>query len=161
MNKTFFATLAGILSLSSLASAGSPPPPYHVDLGEYLESGARAGADQYRAFVHQVRKDFDNICGDTFCEGDIHNWQVLNTDCSIQVGTERVRECHIVITGSEQELNPTTGSYRLIRKEFLDCKAEMNMSLSDFQKIQGLETEYKTSKGGTTTLYNQLVDCIP
>jgi hypothetical protein len=47
-------------------------------------------------------------------------------------GTDRVRECHIVITGSEQELNPTTGSYRITRREFLECKADMNMSLADF-----------------------------
>ncbi len=159
MNKTLLALAACLFSLS--ASAGSPPPPFHVDLGEYLQSGNRAGSDKYWAFVSQVRKDFDNICGDTFCEGDIHNWQVLSTDCSIQVGTERVRECHIVMAGSEQELNPTTGSYRLTRKELLDCKMEMNMSLKDFLKIEGLETEYKNGKGETTTLYNGLVDCIP
>ena len=132
-----------------------------MDLGEYLESGARSGAGKYRSLVSQVRKDFDNICGDTFCEGDISNWQVLSTNCSIQLGTDRVRECHIVITGSEQELNPTTGSYKLTRKEFLECKADMNMSLADFLKMDGLETPYKNGKGQTTTLYEQLVECIP
>lgn len=60
--------------------------------------------------VHGLEKQFDYICGDTFCEGEYSNLKSLDLDCSINQATQAVASCLWTFAGSYTEIDATTGS---------------------------------------------------
>ncbi|MCP6576546.1 hypothetical protein NL496_28005, partial [Klebsiella pneumoniae] len=42
-----------------------------------------AGWERFRAVEARLVRGFDDICGDTFCEGEYHNLQALRFRCSV------------------------------------------------------------------------------
>jgi hypothetical protein len=162
----FLSLLPGALFIASLASAGDlAATPTHMELGEYLwarqDPGARKDLDLYTALQRRVRSDFDEICGDVWCEGDIQNWQLLTMECSIRSDGARVRECHLVVAGSEQSLSAETGRFTVLRREVLECRVELNIPLEKLLKVKGLDSEIRLPRGATTSFYQELVRCMP
>ena len=88
-----------IVSLSGAVHAQTDTRRNHyIDVYEYFTTDA-----QYEAWftlTAQLNHDFDDICGDTFCEGDYSNIESLRFRCSVEQTTGRVGRCLWIFAGS-------------------------------------------------------------
>ncbi|WP_426804242.1 hypothetical protein [Stenotrophomonas sp. SrG] len=102
------------LILLALAVAGpaaaSPPPaaPLHVDLVDYPTPQANWSA--FRDLRHRLEAGFDDVCPDTFCEGEYTDYQPLKLRCSVERATGRVNVCGWAFAASELRVDPATGT---------------------------------------------------
>jgi hypothetical protein len=65
-----------------------------------------------------LAREFDEVCGDTFCEGDYTNLQPLRLRCSVAVSTGALRSCIWLFAGSWETVRPATGSIEVHAKVF-------------------------------------------
>ncbi|MGE6331889.1 hypothetical protein [Stenotrophomonas sp. NPDC077659] len=81
-----------LASLPLLASDG------YVDARLYPDqaSGWQRFGDVERALV----AGFDDVCGDTFCEGEYYNLQAMRLRCSVERATGHVAHCIWTFAGS-------------------------------------------------------------
>src|SRR3954470_20626402 len=65
------------------SSAASLAAPVFGDVDEYVNSRGDAAFYQWLDLRRTLDQNFDEVCGDTFCEGDYSNLQALRFRCSI------------------------------------------------------------------------------
>src|SRR5687767_5093231 len=63
----------------------------YVDLGDFVSSDA--DIERWLEIRQGLTEDFDQICGDTFCEGEYSNIYSLGFTCSVSSIQGRIREC--------------------------------------------------------------------
>lgn len=83
-----------------------PPDPEYVDVTSYIAEDADVNA--WYALVANLERDFDSICGDTFCEGDFSNYRSLAFRCTVD-GRGTLGECAWTLAASQHEVVPRTG----------------------------------------------------
>ena len=77
--------------------------------------------DRWFELKRALRQDFDDICGDTFCEGDFTNLQAMRFRCSVSASTGQLKSCLWLFAGSYEVVTPSTGNIRPTAK-FFHCK---------------------------------------
>ena len=95
------------LSQSPASAAPMPAQARYFDMTSYLTSDA--DFDAWSTFRDRLRQNFDDICGDIFCEGDYSNIQPLRYRCSVNRVTGRLAMCMWMFAGSNEEIEPATG----------------------------------------------------
>jgi hypothetical protein len=55
--------------------------PHFVDARFYFQEPE--AIDAWYALTTKLRRNFDDVCGDTFCEGDYSNYESLGFRCSV------------------------------------------------------------------------------
>lgn len=75
---------------------GAPPPadaqgPY-VELQDYLWNGGGDG-DAWSNVRRTLNKNFDDVCGDSFCEGEYSDVYGLRFACAVDTAKNKVRNC--------------------------------------------------------------------
>ena len=63
----------------------------------------------YDAGLRALVKQFDDICGDTFCEGEFDNLTSLGIDCAIDSVTSAVGSCKWTFAGSYADIDAASG----------------------------------------------------
>jgi hypothetical protein len=97
----------GLVACDELGSgeADATANPY-ASLGERL---SESDLDRWITARADLRKDFADVCGDTFCGGDYSNLTTVALDCSAtKAGT--VNQCTWVIAGSIEYVDGATGA---------------------------------------------------
>jgi hypothetical protein len=112
-----------------------------------------------RALVH----DFDDICGDTFCEGDYSNLAALSFRCSASVKTGQLKSCLFLFAGSYETVTASTGNVRPNAK-FFPCTftaaatpAQLMNALLD---SPGRGPLWRALPGSTESIYDVLGRCL-
>ncbi|GAB3063048.1 hypothetical protein [Stenotrophomonas tumulicola] len=93
--------MTGLLLL--LLVAGSMPADIHVDARDHPRPGE--GEAAFAAMERALVRGFDDICGDTFCEGDYGNLRALQLRCAVTRNTGAVAECLWSFAGSYAWVN--------------------------------------------------------
>ncbi|WP_233605248.1 MULTISPECIES: hypothetical protein [Corallococcus] len=109
-----------------------------------------------------MKENFDDICGDTFCEGDYSNIQSLRFQCSVNSGTGVIGQCVWVFAASNEELNPSTGGFS-VQTQTWTCQSPLasgTTMASLLTALSGTSPLYATLPGTSTTIYDGLVDCL-
>lgn len=156
---TISAALAAA-SASMPALAQSEPGANYVEAVSYLDTDA-----EYEAWFdiqHGLRRNFDDICGDTFCEGDYSNIQSLGYNCSVDETSGRIGMCVWVFAGSIEEIDPVTGKISA-RQAFWRCKTQLapGTTMDSFlAALQGSRPLYATLPGSDQSIYDGLIDCL-
>lgn len=101
--------LSLLLSLMLAAgSAGAQPAPR-----EYVEAGSWVRTDTdveaWYTLLANLRRNFDDICADTFCEGEWSNIEALRMRCSVERATGAIGRCVWVFAASNEEVDAPTG----------------------------------------------------
>jgi hypothetical protein len=65
-----------------------------------------------------LRFDFDQICGDTFCEGDFTNLEALSFRCSVNTRSGQLASCLFLFAGSYETVTASTGNIRPVARFF-------------------------------------------
>jgi hypothetical protein len=113
--------------------------------------------------VRALHKAFDQICGDTFCEGEFTNIQSLAFRCSMSPSEGTIGECLWILAGSSEEVTSSTGNVRVTARSF-QCKMPIAPAtkLADLVKVlaesrRPLETPLPNT---TRSLYEGLIECL-
>lgn len=147
------------LGVSSLA-AGDDTVREYVDVGAYLT--ADADIDAWYTLVGNLRQNFDDICGDTFCEGEYSNIESLRYRCSVERSTGTIGSCVWVFAASNEEINPRTGKV-IVDAQAWRCRSPLvrGTSIHDFLSALSVTTPlYAPLPGTTQSIYDGLANCL-
>ena len=171
MNRATTSLFACTLALS-LAACGGPPPAESEAEGD-LTSAAYQDADElisnsgdldrWRSLKAQLETDFNQVCGDTFCEGDYSNLRPLSLRCSVILKTSALKSCKYVFAGSYEDVNPSTGTVKVTARTF-SCAFTTTASpkgLMDALLAPGATPALRRPlPGSTKSIYDSLVGCL-
>jgi hypothetical protein len=148
----------------------APPVQAFNDVYQVVEG---AQATQFQSALKALDDGFNEVCGDTFCEGDFSNIQSLGVTCSMNTATQQLVQCTWAFAGAAPQVNPETGiidtSYQMMKACRIDVK---NVPLQDFMDtINGVTRRIDANGmpaigidamfvGKSHSIYDQLVDCI-
>jgi hypothetical protein len=169
-----YSALIGLSALACTApggSAGSDPldtvssslaAKEYVDARSYLTEGE--DIDRWYELSLALTDDFDDICGDTFCEGDYSNYESLGFDCSVDRSTGRIGQCVWVFAASIEEIDPVTGSID-VHGQTWQCLMPITPETNVGQLLDALAASDERPldaglPGSEQSLYDGLVDCL-
>jgi hypothetical protein len=130
-----------------------------------VEESFTTEVDQERWFTlkRQLRQDFDDICGDTFCEGDFTNLEALSFRCSVSTRTGQLRRCLWLFAGSYETVTASTGNIRPTAR-FFQCPVPLTgtpAAALDALLASGERGPLWSPMPGTTqSIYDTLIDCL-
>lgn len=156
----FFALLAG--SASGEVARATPSSPEYVDVDVALTEPA--DIDAWYGLMSKLKLEFDQVCGDTFCEGDYSNIEALRFRCSVHARTGRIGQCVWVFAASNEEVAARTGKIEVDAKSW-QCQLPLarGTTLKEFLRtlapasVNALETPLPRT---SSTLYDGLLDCL-
>ena len=157
-SKTILA--AGLLACLVPAAALAADRPGYGDAVEFFETEA-----QYEAWftlVRNLRRDFDWICGDTFCEGDYSNIQPLRFGCSVHRSSGRVGMCVWTFAASQEEIAQATGRIG-VQRAFWECRMPLGAGTRIDQLLDALAVDaplYAPLPGQQRSVMDALIDCL-
>jgi hypothetical protein len=133
-----------------------------VDARWYFDDPERI--DGWYALTATLRRNFDDVCGDTFCEGDYSNYESLGFRCSVEQGSGIVGSCVWMFAASIDEIAPETGQIRVQWRNWR-CRAPLArrttaIELLDTLTAAGPDPLHAALPRTTTSLYDGLVDCL-
>lgn len=159
MSRYLFAAALAVLSFA--ASAQTAPAPYYIDVSGYPLTDA-----QYEAWINlrsSLKANFDEICGDTFCEGEFSNIESLRFSCSVDQATGRIGMCAWVFAASNEEVDPVTGRISIAQRDFWRCRTPLVAGTRIGQLIKALQGDrplYAPLPNTTTTIMDGLIGCL-
>lgn len=121
-----------------------------------------AGWERFLAVEARLVRGFDDICGDTFCEGDYHNLQALRFRCSVEAASGRVEECVWTFTGSIAQVDPAQG-HIVVDARTWACRAPLAPDTALpvlLQTLEQGEALHAWLPGTSTSLYDGLMGCL-
>ncbi len=142
---------------------GQPPPAstgtVYRDLAEQLwEVDADQGA-QWSQVERALARSFDDVCGDTFCEGDYNNIALLDFSCAARATTGRVRTCRATfgLAATQVSARGALSTNTTTRTCDVSVHAPRAALLS---ALSGPEPLRASLPGKTSSIYDALVDCL-
>lgn len=158
---SFRIPLPALLLLAAVCSpVAAQTAPTYGDVYGYFTTDAQYEA--WYTLASQLRRNFDDICGDTFCEGDYSNIQSLGYRCSVEQTSGRIGRCLWLFAGSYEDIDPATGRF-IVNKQFWRCHTPLVPGTTIdalLTALAGDEPLYAPLPGSTTTIYDGLVDCL-
>ena len=121
--------------------------------------------DQNRWFelTGALRHDFDDICGDTFCEGDFSNLESMSFRCSVSTRTGQIKTCLWLFAGSYESVTASSGNIRPVAK-FFSCAIPVTGTphalLDALLAPQGRGPLWRPLPGTTSSISDHLGDCL-
>ncbi|PCC72259.1 hypothetical protein SAMN02745121_01459 [Nannocystis exedens] len=148
-----------LLLAASLAFAASAASLY-VDAAEALQDEAQR--DAWYSLLARLKRDFDDICGDTFCEGEYSNIEPLRYLCSVDRVNGRIGTCVWLFAASDEQIDPATGEI-LEQPKFWRCPTPLAPDTTIdalLSAVAGPSPLYAPLPGTDRSIYDGLVDCL-
>ncbi len=154
---------ASLLLAASIAGgpAAAQSAPDYVDVSAYPLDDATYEA--WLTLRGALREDFDQICGDTFCEGEFSNIESLRFRCSVERGSGRIGMCAWTFAASNEEIDPATGRIGVSQRGFWRCRAPLAKGTTLHEFIAALDAPrplYAALPRNGRTLMDGLIDCL-
>lgn len=160
MSRSFLAAVAFAL-LPFATQAQTAPAGNYIDVSGYALSDA-----QYEGWIglrSNLKQNFDEICGDTFCEGEFSNIESLRFNCSVDQATGRIGMCAWVFAASNEEIDPATGRISISQRGFWRCRTPLIAGTRIGQLIAALQGDrplYAPLPHATKTIMDGLIGCL-
>lgn len=139
---------------------GDTPPAYR-DVEETFTSEREQ--DRWFELRRALRDEFDQICGDTFCEGDFTNLEAMSFRCSASTRTGLLRSCVWLFAGSYETVTASTGNIRPVAR-FFTCKVPVQgrpIDLAEALLAPGGEGPLRQPlPGQTQSIYDVIGSCL-
>jgi hypothetical protein len=136
----------------------------YQDVEEYVNEHGDDAWQTWMGIIGTLRQDFDDICGDTFCEGDYSNLEPLRLRCSINPANGLLKNCTYVLAGSYEVVNASTGTIRTTAKTFSCHLPVTGIALADFEATLTAAGStpplQRPLPGKTTSIYDALGACL-
>lgn len=156
-----------LVLLSGCSAAVSSSESTEDDLSQTTYVGTSAyfktAKDQlaWAAVKDKIRREFDNVCGDTFCSGDYSNLTSMDFVCSVTSARGSIQECAWVFTGSSHLVNSSTGTIQASVASF-QCRFHPTTSARTLLNTlyNAKEAIRVTLPGENRSIYDVLGDCF-
>lgn len=151
--------LAAALAFTGQTQAQAPVHDY-VDAGSYLRGDAEIEA--WYGLRQRLRTEFDEICGDTFCEGEYSNLESLRFLCSVDRASGLIGQCVWVFAGSQEAIDPASGRVQVQARSWR-CRAPLAPGTSMEALLSGLSRDsalHAPLPGTQRSIYDGLIDCL-
>ncbi|MEG2802581.1 hypothetical protein [Stenotrophomonas sp.] len=153
-------------AVGACLQAPRPPATAHAGTGPYVDARdyPRPGLGQapMQAMEQALVRGFDNICGDTFCEGEYYNLQAMRLRCSVHVPSGRAGQCVWTFAGSQLAVDTATGAVTVDARDWA-CPLPLAPGTAWPQllaTLQGAEAIDTVLPGTGTTVYEGLTGCL-
>jgi len=93
------------LACGLLMASGAQANPQFVDARDHPDPAA--GRERFLAAERLLVRGFDDICGDTFCEGQYYNLRPMRLRCSVHRASGVVGSCIWTFAGSYTRVQQT------------------------------------------------------
>lgn len=149
--------LCGLMVVGAAQAA-----PAFVDARDYPDPAT--GRERFLAAERMLVRGFDDVCGDTFCEGQYYNLWAMRLRCSVERATGVVGSCIWTFAGSdtwvrkEGRIDVDLGSYACVLP--LASGTRLEQLLHVWQVGSGDEAIHAPLPGTTTSVYGGLTDCL-
>lgn len=166
MNTRCICLCIALVSVAFVKSASAMEPKFEVEAPVYVDAREALSEpgeiDAWYQMLHGLREDFDQICGDTFCEGDYSNIQALRLVCSLQRSNRVIRQCVWTFAASHEEINPDNGRISVEPKVWrcklpLAPKTTLSALLGAVSQQRPL---YAKLPGTQVSIYDGLTECL-
>lgn len=157
--KPIFPSALLVLAVCSLPMDGRTAETF-IDARTYPTQPA--GWERFRAVEARLVRGFNDICGDTFCEGEYHNLQALRFRCSVEAASGRVQECVWTFTGSTARVDTATGRIAVDARTWA-CRAPLAATTLLPVLLQTLEQDdalHVALPGTPDSIYDGLTACL-
>lgn len=152
------------VAASPIAAASDAPASYRP--GRYVDIASTLTTDDSYSAWYALRSgldiNFDEICGDTFCEGDYSNIQSLRFQCSVNAVTGRVGMCSWTFAASDESIDARSGAI-VSQTMHWQCRAPLVRGTTVeelFAAVRGDRPLYATLPHTDQTIYDGLVGCL-
>jgi len=157
------ALLMAATAAVSMAPAQAAPGRAGIAYGNLGDQWRAPGeVEDWYGALRRLRDGFDQICGDTFCEGDYSNIQALRFSCSAEPVSGRVGECAWAFAASQEEVDPHTGRIEVEAKHW-SCRIPLRPGTRARALLTALAVEeplHAPLPGSSNTIYDALIDCL-
>jgi len=113
--------------------------------------------------IHALNAGFDQVCGDTFCEGDWSNITPLTFGCSVTSKLGNVKDCAWTFAASDVVVDPRTAAVLSNAPTFQCHITAKTTAVKLVAALSGSDPLHATLPGApaaTPTIYDQLGDCF-
>ncbi|MCU1216558.1 hypothetical protein JAK24_09280 [Stenotrophomonas maltophilia] len=150
--------ICGLLLATGLAHAG----PAYVDARLYPNQAE--GWQRFLAIERVLVRGFDDICGDTFCEGEYYNLQAMRLRCSVNQDTGLLAGCIWTFAGSNTSVR-RDGHIEVDVRSFacpLPLAADTSLAafLHTLEAAPAHDAINVALPGTSATVYEGLRECI-
>ncbi len=153
--------LAICLALLFSAAANAAAPQIvirnYVDARDYVKG---TQVDAWYNITWKLKRNFNQICSDTFCGGEFSNIEALRYVCSVDKASGRVGMCTWTFAASDETANPVNGQI-IVQQKFWQCRTPLPPRTT----IEGLMTAlagndplHATLPGSNRTIMDGLID---
>ncbi len=152
--------LAPIVFALGLGAAPAMATPEYVDAVNYPDQ--EQGWDAFHGLERRLVKDFDDICGDTFCEGEFSNLQALRYRCSVRQADSIIGECIWTFAGSNAAIDSATGKVMVDARTWA-CRTPLapQTPIATFYSALSVANPMRaTLPATTTTIHEGLSNCL-
>jgi hypothetical protein len=149
-----------LLALLMITTTAAHAAPAYVDAKNFPSQ--EAGWARFRDLEDRLRRGFDDICGDTFCEGEYSNIQHLRFRCSVKASTGTMGACTWTLAGSAEEVDPADGRIH-VDARLWNCAAPLQPGTSVpafYAALEGRDAIHAALPGGGPSMYDTLADCL-
>lgn len=110
----------------------------------------------------KLNKNFDDICGDTFCEGDFANITPLTFGCTVTSKAGNVKDCVWTFGASTAEVDPKTAAIFTNAPTFQCHITAAHTTAVKLVAALGAVDDALAAPlpGGSPSIYDQLGDCF-
>lgn len=115
--------------------------------------------DAWDALRARLFAQFDDICGDTFCEGDWSNLEPLDLTCSATATQGKVRECVWTFAASDELVEASGGAIQT-SIPFFTCRVRPNVHASKLVEALRDDPLYTPLPGLGSSLYDAIGECF-
>jgi hypothetical protein len=152
--------LGGLLAALLLPAASVSAQEVYVDAVDYPTPGA--GWEVFRDLEHRLGEDFDQICGDTYCEGEYSDYQPLRYRCSVRQRDGVMGQCVWTFAASEASIDPASGKVQ-VDAQLWQCQSpiEKGTRLGAFYNALAVERPLLAPLPHSKASINDgLIDCL-
>ena len=132
----------------------------YVDASDYVQGETQI--DAWLSLLSALKRDFDEICGDTFCEGDYSNIESLRYRCSVEQASGRIGTCVWIFAASDEEIDLATGEI-VVMPKFWRCPTPLAPGTTLgalLAALAGHSPLYAPLPGSDRSIYDGLIDCL-
>lgn len=149
--------LAGCATVSddSLADEQTVGSTQYVDILDFTtEQSAWLGIRS------ELRQEFDDVCGDSFCEGEYTNLTPLSFTCSVTSKIGKVKDCVWTFAASLAEVDPNNAAIAIDAPTF-QCHIRPTTTAKQLiALLTGRTDAIHVPLPGTTSIYEAIGECF-
>ncbi|NVB81760.1 MAG: hypothetical protein HOV81_25420 [Kofleriaceae bacterium] len=131
----------------------------YVDILDF----SKTDQGQWYDLIHNLNRQFDDVCGDTFCEGEYSNIQPLTFSCAVSSKQGSVKDCAWTFAAAQVDVDPRNANI-VVDAPTYQCHFKMKTTAPKLIAILAGDDPLHAALPGapaeTPSIYDQLSDCF-